>query len=69
MITKAALKAGFSGGVVVDFPNSSKNKKLYLCIDAGGSGQSQSMQLIDGKKEEDDEENEDKVEYLKKFFF
>jgi 18S rRNA (guanine1575-N7)-methyltransferase len=38
MITKAALKAGFSGGVVVDFPNSSKNKKLYLCIDAGGSG-------------------------------
>lgn len=30
MITKAAMKAGFSGGLVVDYPNSSKAKKLYL---------------------------------------
>jgi 18S rRNA (guanine1575-N7)-methyltransferase len=36
MITKSALKSGFSGGVVVDFPNSSKAKKLYLVLDAGG---------------------------------
>jgi 18S rRNA (guanine1575-N7)-methyltransferase len=38
MITKSALKAGFSGGVIVDFPNSSKNKKFYLALDAGGNG-------------------------------
>jgi len=37
MITKAAMKAGFSGGLVVDYPNSSKAKKLYLVLDAGGS--------------------------------
>ena len=50
MITKSALKAGFCGGtqywlfylylkgVIVDYPNSTKNKKFYLAIDAGGSG-------------------------------
>tara|TARA_B110000503_G_C6871722_1_gene298960 strand:- start:10 stop:183 length:174 start_codon:yes stop_codon:yes gene_type:complete len=45
MITKSALKCGFNGGyinfikgVVIDFPNSTKSKKFYLCIDAGGTG-------------------------------
>ena len=38
MITKSALKSGFSGGVIVDFPNSAKSKKFYLVINAGGSG-------------------------------
>jgi 18S rRNA (guanine1575-N7)-methyltransferase len=28
MITNAALKAGFSGGLVIDYPNSPKAKKL-----------------------------------------
>ncbi|KAJ1496531.1 hypothetical protein HMI55_006046 [Coelomomyces lativittatus] len=31
----AALNAGFTGGVVVDYPNSSKAKKMYLCLFAG----------------------------------
>jgi 18S rRNA (guanine1575-N7)-methyltransferase len=35
MITKAAMKSGFSGGLVVDFPHSTKAKKLYLVLDAG----------------------------------
>ena len=35
MITSAALKSGFGGGLVVDFPNSSKAKKYYLCLWAG----------------------------------
>ena len=30
-----ATKAGFSGGVVVDYPNSTKAKKYYLCLFAG----------------------------------
>ncbi len=36
MITKSALKSGFSGGLVVDYPNSTKAKKFYLVLDAGG---------------------------------
>lgn len=35
MMTTAALKAGFTGGVVVDFPNSTKAKKYFLCMFAG----------------------------------
>ena len=35
MMTTAALKAGFHGGVVVDFPNSTKAKKYFLCLFAG----------------------------------
>ena len=38
MITNAALKSGFSGGLVVDYPNSSKMKKIYLVLDAGNTG-------------------------------
>jgi len=32
-----ATKAGFSGGVVVDYPNSTKAKKYYLCLFSGVS--------------------------------
>lgn len=35
MMTTAALRCGFSGGLVVDFPNSTKAKKYYLCLIAG----------------------------------
>jgi 18S rRNA (guanine1575-N7)-methyltransferase len=35
MLTTAALRAGFVGGVVVDNPNSTKARKYYLVIDAG----------------------------------
>ncbi|KAJ3178218.1 Williams Beuren syndrome chromosome region 22 protein [Geranomyces variabilis] len=35
MIISSAMKAGFTGGLVVDFPNSSKAKKYYLCLFAG----------------------------------
>lgn len=34
-MTTAALRCGFTGGVVVDFPNSTKAKKYYLCLFAG----------------------------------
>jgi 18S rRNA (guanine1575-N7)-methyltransferase len=35
LITDAAIRCGFSGGVVVDFPNSTKAKKFFLCLFAG----------------------------------
>ena len=36
MITQQSMKAGFSGGLVVDFPNSAKAKKFYLVLMTGG---------------------------------
>lgn len=38
MALACASKAGFSGGVVVDYPNSTKAKKYYLCLMTGGTG-------------------------------
>lgn len=35
MVANAAMKCGFSGGVVVDFPHSNKAKKHYLVLQAG----------------------------------
>jgi len=37
MITNAALKNGFTGGLIVDFPNSKKAKKFFLFLMAGYS--------------------------------
>lgn len=36
LITTQATKAGFYGGVVVDFPNSTKAKKYFLVLMIGG---------------------------------
>eukprot|EP00924_Labyrinthula_sp_SR-Ha-C_P011618 maker-scaffold_17-snap-gene-3.37-mRNA-1 protein AED:0.34 eAED:0.34 QI:94/1/1/1/1/1/2/145/294 len=35
LISTAALSCGFTGGVVVDYPESAKAKKYYLCLFAG----------------------------------
>jgi len=35
LIMYQATRAGFSGGVVIDYPNSAKAKKYYLCLFAG----------------------------------
>ena len=37
MITSAAMKNGFTGGLIVDFPNSRKAKKYFLFLMAGYS--------------------------------
>lgn len=39
MITTQAMKAGFYGGLVVDYPNSTKAKKYFLVLMTGGSVQ------------------------------
>ena len=48
LVTTQAMKAGFTGGVVVDYPNSAKAKKMYLVLFTGGS----SVQLPKGLEEE-----------------
>jgi len=67
MITTSAMKVGFSGGVVVDYPNSSKAKKMYLVIDAGGNV-NQDIVMTEGLTEEaeEDGEEEKRVEYISK---
>ncbi|CAN6464819.1 unnamed protein product [Victoria cruziana] len=35
MITTAAMAAGFAGGLVVDYPHSSRAKKYFLCLICG----------------------------------
>ena len=35
MITNSALENGFTGGLVVDYPHSTKAKKYYLFLQAG----------------------------------
>lgn len=35
LITNCAMSCGFTGGLVVDYPNSAKAKKFYLCLFAG----------------------------------
>lgn len=39
MVTAQAMKAGFYGGLVVDYPNSAKAKKYYLVLMTGGSAE------------------------------
>ena len=54
LITSIAQKAGFGGGIVVDYPNSKKAKKVFLCLFVGGGGgQQQVPQGLQGEEEED----------------
>lgn len=36
LITAQAMKSGFTGGLVVDYPNSTKAKKFFLVLLTGG---------------------------------
>lgn len=43
----AATRAGFTGGLVVDYPNSKKAKKFYLCLMTGPSASSSGKQQME----------------------
>merc|ERR1719152_765198 len=58
MITAAALKCGFGGGLVVDYPHSAKAKKHFLVIYAGFTG-SAPPSLPRALNGDEDEEMED----------
>lgn len=51
LITSIAQKAGFGGGVVVDYPNSKKARKVYLCLFVGSGGAQQVPKGLDGEEE------------------
>jgi len=40
-----AMRAGFQGGLVVDYPNSRKAKKFFLCLFTGGGGTAKKVEL------------------------
>eukprot|EP01025_Chloroclados_australasicus_P045170 TRINITY_DN4928_c1_g3_i1.p1 TRINITY_DN4928_c1_g3~~TRINITY_DN4928_c1_g3_i1.p1 ORF type:complete len:293 (+),score=51.60 TRINITY_DN4928_c1_g3_i1:609-1487(+) len=63
MITRAAIHAGFHGGLVVDFPHSTRAKKYFLVLMVGAQLSTQGMAL-EGEAEDDEkvEENEVKVQ-------
>lgn len=39
LIMGIAMKAGFQGGLVIDYPNSRKAKKYFLCLFSGRTGE------------------------------
>jgi 18S rRNA (guanine1575-N7)-methyltransferase len=43
LVTSAAQRAGFGGGVVVDYPNSKKARKVFLCLFVGGGTRAQAL--------------------------
>lgn len=56
LLTSAAMKAGFSGGLVVDYPNSTRAKKQFLVLMVGTSTSLPSPEGLDGGSEEEAEE-------------
>lgn len=63
LITQIAQRAGFGGGIIVDYPNSKKAKKIFLCLYVGGGGGGQ-QSLPKGL--EGDEVDEDTVKFEKR---
>lgn len=66
LITAVAHRCGFTGGLVVDFPNSTKAKKYYLVIFAGVDPDAAAKQTLPkalgtagGGSADDDEDEED----------
>lgn len=61
LITSIAQKAGFGGGVVIDYPNSKKARKVFLCLFVGSGGAHQNVPKgLDG---EEPVEGEESVKY------
>ena len=50
------MRAGFSGGLVVDFPNSTRAKKYFLVLMVGNSSTLPTPKGLDGGSDEDAEE-------------
>ena len=58
MITNAAMRVGFSGGLVVDFPHSTKAKKYFLVLMVGGTAAVPQGKMDGDDMFDDDEEEE-----------
>jgi 18S rRNA (guanine1575-N7)-methyltransferase len=68
IITNAALENGFTGGLVVDYPHSTKAKKYYLFLQAGFTKETLGEVMKSIPKADDDarEDEEEHVSYIKK---
>lgn len=64
LITKSAIESGFTGGVVVDFPHSTKKKKYFLFLQAGYTKESIDEVIKNVPKIEDDEDENDVVDNI-----
>ncbi|KAJ2078003.1 18S rRNA (guanine1575-N7)-methyltransferase [Coemansia sp. RSA 988] len=53
MIMGVSMKCGFTGGLVVDYPNSKKARKFYLCLFAGQAAAGERHELPKGLESED----------------
>lgn len=67
-ITAAAMRAGFGGGMVVDFPHSSKAKKYFLVLYAGYVGRAppEIPKGLDGSEMMEDVEEEGAVNVMQR---
>lgn len=65
IVTAQAIKAGFSGGVVVDYPNSTKAKKFFLVLMTAGG---QQMPAALGTEGADNQISNEQRRYLSHFF-
>ncbi|CAA7062425.1 unnamed protein product [Microthlaspi erraticum] len=64
LIVKSALQAGFSGGLVVDFPRSTKKRKEFLVLTCGSAPTSSKKRKnssleVDDDDDDDDDDNDD----------
>ena len=61
MITSSAMRNGFTGGLIVDYPNSKKAKKYYLFLMAGYSEEimNEARQVIMPQAKSGDGDSED----------
>jgi 18S rRNA (guanine1575-N7)-methyltransferase len=62
MITTAAMRCGFTGGLLVDYPHSSKAKKYFLVL---FSGQAANFQMPKAMGDDDDvvRQNQNQIAY------
>jgi 18S rRNA (guanine1575-N7)-methyltransferase len=59
LIVKQAIRAGFSGGIVVDFPNSTKAKKQFLVITAGAADPAKTQQAVKQQQQQQQQKGQD----------
>jgi 18S rRNA (guanine1575-N7)-methyltransferase len=55
MLVQAAMKAGFTGGLVVDYPHSTRAKKYFLVLMVGSSTYVPQAKGLNGETEEEEE--------------
>ncbi|KAL6760733.1 S-adenosyl-L-methionine-dependent methyltransferase [Haematococcus lacustris] len=58
MMVAAAMKCGFSGGLVVDFPHSTRAKKYFLVLMVGTTSYLPAAKGLDGSEPQDEEEGD-----------